>query len=455
MRDFRKQFQALRLLCFVLFPVGLIDAADLKEQSSLFLSPSFFRSSDFRLSEQENSEPEDQTSADPFQWKTMAGRYISPGSLFSLHGYVEGVFGASSKDWTSPDPSQIGPPGQLLVPNTSNASFAYDAALFFGSEITSSTQLLLELHLVSDPGGQGAAGPGGLTIALTEASASWAIFESALTLSGGIFWAPFGAINQDWLGAENLFTLIPRATGAFPAHFNERGIRLNGAFALAKNSGLNYVFTVGNGVQSFDISGQNSFDPNQNKTIMGRIGVFPGLANKLEIGYSFATGTLRDREDTAREPEDSLRYPADMTAHAIDLHWRHPRFTLRSYFLYSNESLDSFAVSQFALPDITRNGFLAEISYPLVLKNSISKRIGAITPKFRYDWIDGEQLNAENPASTNRFQTSVYSVGFNLYPAGNFEYDSFLLSFEYHFQDELEGQELSNDRFVFRITAKY
>ena len=96
--------------------------------------------------------------------------------------------------------------------------------------------------------------------------------------------------NQDWLGAQNNFSLIPRASGAYPVHYNERGVRLNGAFELGENMGLNYVVSVGNGVNNFNISGQRSSDTNNGKTVTGRVGFFPGIGMDLNIGISYMSG---------------------------------------------------------------------------------------------------------------------------------------------------------------------
>ena len=125
-----------------------------------------------------------------FSWQTPAGNYTDPTSFFSLHGYVNGVFAGTSKDWLAPDPTKLGPPGQLLVPNTKNSSFAYDFALIFGSELTERTRILLETHYVVDPSGSGAAGPGGITVAITEAAGSFDIIPKYLTMTAGLFWSP-------------------------------------------------------------------------------------------------------------------------------------------------------------------------------------------------------------------------------------------------------------------------
>lgn len=383
-----------------------------------------------------------------FQWRTVGGRYIDPASFFSIHGYVDGTFANFGRDWGSPDPSQIGMPGQVLVSNTPKSSFIYDAALFFASELSQKTRLMLETHLVSDPSGSGAAGPGGLTIVVTEATASWDLSSPYLTISGGTYWAPFGTVNYDWLGAQNLFTLIPRASGAFPAHFSERGVRINGVWEATNNFGLNYVFSVGNGLQTFDISGQSSFDKDQDKTFIGRIGFFPGLGKNLDIGYSFARGDLREDKDLSQPIDNPLRYPSHFMAHGLDATWQQDDFKLRTYYIHSTEDLGQAAGIDAA--DIIRDGFMTEVSYFWRLKSQI---IGAFVPKFRYDWVDVERLQTGNPSSTDNSRTAVYSAGVNLYPVDNILTKNFYISLEYHIQDELKGPDLSNNGFVARITG--
>ena len=129
-----------------------------------------------------------------YQWVTPAGEYLDPTSFFSMHGYVNAVYAGESEEWTNPDPTQLGGPGQLLVPNTVNSSFQYDFALILSSEISERTRILVESHYVSDPSGGGAAGPGGITIAITEAAASFDLIPKYLTITGGLFWSPFGII---------------------------------------------------------------------------------------------------------------------------------------------------------------------------------------------------------------------------------------------------------------------
>ncbi|WP_428267241.1 hypothetical protein [Haliangium sp.] len=385
-----------------------------------------------------------------YRWKTAGRHYVVPLAFFSIHGYLEGVFGGSSPDWTAADQTQLGAPGQLLVPNTNLNAFQYDAAIFISTDTSAHTRSLIELHLVSDPGGQGAAGPGGLTFAITEASVSWDLYKSYVTLGGGIFWAPFGIVNIDWLGGQSLFKLVPRASAAFPAHFNERGVRINGAKELANGFGLNYVVSLGNGLSSFDIAGQASYDLDDNKTLISRVGVYPGLGPDLELGASFAAGDLRDGGNMDLDPSDPRRYPGAFRAFGGDLTWILDDFKLRSYYINSTEDLGTTAGVN--APAINRQGFMAEASYHFWVNLPVGN-IRTVVPKARLDWISVDALTADG-SGANNMQTAVYSFGAEVRSAGTV---GAVLSLEYHIQDEIKGfaNTLDNNRFVASLLAKF
>ena len=385
-----------------------------------------------------------------YEWKTAGRHYVVPLAFFSIHGYLEGVFASGSEDWSAADPTQLGPPGQLLVPNTPNNSFQYDAAIFVSTDLSSSVRSLLELHLVSDPGGVGAAGPGGLTLAVTEASVSWDLYKSYLTLGAGLFWAPFGTVNIDWLGGQALFQLVPRASAAFPAHYNERGVRIDGAKSLGRGVGVNYVFSLGNGLNRFDIAGQRSYDTDGDKTLIGRVGLFPGLGPDLELGFSLAGGTLRETADPTQGADDPIRYPARFSAFGGDITWLLDNLALRGYYIASTEVLDADG-GVLDPPDLQREGLMLESSYKLWVDLPVG-HIRAIVPKARFDWISVSTL-AGGGASAENFQTVVYSLGVDIKSAGTV---GAVLSLEYHFQDEIRAaQPLDNNRFVARLLARF
>lgn len=406
-------------------------------------------------------EPGPPPSAAPFRWQSVAGGYHDPTSVFALHGYLDGVFAGASRDWTRPDPTRPGPPGQLLVPNTNVASFQFDAGMVLSSQISARTEVQMELHLVTDPSGGGAAGPGGLTLALTEATASWQIAEDTLRLSGGLYWAPFGTVNHEWMGAQNVFSLIPRASSAFPVHWNERGIRLDGAKSFSEKAAVNYVVSYGNGMEVPDITGQIGYDRDDSKALVGRVGLFPGVGSKLDIGFSFARMRLRQpgAPELARPLDDARHYGALVRAQGIDANLRSGNGHLRSYLIWSSEDLEATAFTDPQPADLRHVGFLLEGTYVLRLP-SPRLSVGAIAPKARFDLGQVEMLQ-RGGTEARRHKGYTTSIGFNIYPSSeivesqSYPYRNFYLSLEYHFLHESTGEKLKNNRFVARITGRF
>ena len=302
---------------------------------------------------------------------------------------------------------------------------------------------MMELHLVSDPGGRGAAGPGGLTIVMTEATASWDLSPDLFRLSGGLFWAPFATINRDWLGAQNLFTLVPIASGIFPAHLNETGVRVDGAHVFGPKLGLNYVVSVGNGSENFDISGQGSYDGNHDKTVVGRVGLFPGLDRGLEVGVSWAGGVLREDETVGAPVGDPETYGADFGAWAVDVAYARGPLSIRGYHGGSVENLTRGDRADVALD---RVGSVLEGSYELDV--SLPLGIRGLTPKVRMDRGGADRM--DDLGVPGRFSSRVYSVGLTIRP----EYQTHL-SVEYHFRREGAHGPLANDRLIVRLSADF
>ena len=381
-----------------------------------------------------------------YRWRTAGGKYLDPTSFFSLHGYVDGVFAGRSRDWTAADPAGPGMPGQVLIPNTPHSSFQYDAAVFIASEISERTRLMLEWHVVSDPSGSGAAGPGGITIVMTEAAASWDLVPRYLTVTGGLFWAPFATVNHDWLGAQNLFTVVPIGSGAFPAHLNERGVRLDGAHQFGRNTAVNYVLSLGNGTQSFDISGQTAYDANEDKTTIGRVALFPGLGDRLEIGASASGGALRGSADSTRSIDDPLRYPARFRALGLDASYHHGPLGIRGYWIGSRERFDRVAGS--APESLARRGAMIEASYT-VRTGGLPFGVSRVVPKARLDRAGADALNP-GAQGTTHFRSTVWSFGATVAPN-----DRMALSFEYHVRREQNRSPLANNRLVIRLTGEF
>jgi hypothetical protein len=371
-----------------------------------------------------------------YQWRIPGGQYIDPVSFFSIHGYVNGVYASYSEQWKEGNMNGIGKPGHVIVPNTNNASFNNDEAIWISSELGEKLFVMMELHLVNDPSGNGAAGPGGLTFVLTEANLRYELIKNYLAASIGTFWSVFGIQNQDWLGAQNLFSMIPMASGAYLTHFNEKGIRLDGHFDRGA-WGFNYVMSLGNGFNAYDISGYNSFDLNSNSTFNARVSVFPGLKKDLNIGLSYGSGLLFKQDVTAST--DSMEYYDNyFEAFGIDTNWQFKDIKLRSYLISSTQKLSNLDESR----NLNALGWMGEMSYRIDLQGQLG--IDAILPKIRFDVLDNEEFD---PQFSDKYQT--IGVGLNFQIQKNF-----ILSFDYNWIEE-EQIKLNNDRFIFRASANF
>ncbi len=374
-----------------------------------------------------------------FQWKIPGGNYIDPTSFFSLHGYVNAVFAAESEEWKAGSMNGIGMPGQVLIPSTNSSSFQNDEAIWISSEISDKTSVLMELHLVTSPSGKGAAGPGGLTFVLTEANAKFKLYKNLANVAVGTFWSPFGIHNSDWLGAQNLFTMIPYASSAFPTHFNEKGIRLDGSFGKKDKIGVNYVVSVGNGYDAYDISGYQAVDGSTNKTVTGRISVFPYMKEKLNIGVSFARGNLAIGDQTL---SDTLvdHYDSKFHSLGLDALLKLQKFKVRFYTIASTKSFSSSEITH----TTSLLGYMGEISY-LIKLNGI-EAIESVIPKFRYDVGNIEVFNI---SSIGAESFTSLSVGLNIHLNENFH-----ISSDYNVLTESEN-ELNNNRLIIRATANF
>ena len=290
---------------------------------------------------------------------------------------------------------------------------------------------------MNDPSGNGAAGPGGLTFVLTEANLRYKLYKNYLSISAGTFWSVFGIQNQDWLGAQNLFSTIPLASGAYVTHFNERGIRLDGSINK-ENWGFNYVFSVGNGFNAWDVSGYNSFDLNSNKTFNGRVSVFPGLGKDLNIGFSYGQGLLFE-QDLEADPLSKQFFNNEFQAWGMDVVGQWKALKIRSYMISSQIMLSSNTQESRDLPAM---GFMTELSYKIEVGEKLG--IDAVIPKFRFDYLDQTHFDT---LSSDIYQT--ISLGLNFQIQKNY-----VVSLDYNWIEE-KNYKLNNNRLVVRASANF
>lgn len=394
-----------------------------------------------------------------FAWKTAGGNYADPTSFFFLHGYVNSVFakfvGGGNAEDTAGNP--LPAPGQLGLPAPAgNGAFQADWALFLGSEIAENLKVIYEHHWVKSGNGN----------KITEMNVQWAPVKN-WWVSGGLYWAPFGILNQDWLQAQNLFATIPNATRAFPFHSNVVGFRVNGDYAVNDAAGVNLVLSLDNGSSGMSIAQQElGGDSNDNKQVQGRLGIFPGLGKNLEIGYSFALDRFRNAEQalanrsgkSGTTATDPLSYPAFFTAHGLDLtaHALENRLKVRGYYINSRENLEgdpttTGAGASFSATDVgalLRQGLMGEASF--VFLKDVAK-LKEVLVKLRYDqsWVENLALVGGTPTRV-LFNDRVTSLGLEVKP-----HQHVRIGVEYHIAEELGRQQVDNNGVVVKMTGEF
>jgi hypothetical protein len=365
------------------------------------------------------------TSSRQFHRDPPSLRYTVLDSKIFLHGFVTSVFSDFGADF----PRDEVPPGQLLVSPTDKSSFQYDWALFVGTNVSDSVRVLVETHFVSSPGGSFKP-----DIVTTEANVTFSPFESdALRLSMGQYWAPFGLVTDDWYSAENLFALVPEAAKAFPSHYTERGLKVEGQKAFDQGWGLNYAFSVGNGVGGVAISDQHSFDQDDNKAVIGRLGLFPGTSN-LEIGFSVLSGTFRGEGDPGAAIDDPGRYAADFDAYGLDAVYKTARFELRGYWISSTEDL-------LGAQEIDREGLMLEGSWVAYEGFGL---VTSLEPKIRFDWVERDRLFG------TPLEDEVIAVGLDIWLRG-----LAVLRVDYFLHDEGDQRDLDRNGIAIRLTGVF
>lgn len=374
----------------------------------------------------------------PFKRSTPSGAYADPASFFFLHGYTTLTYADFGKDFG-------GVPGQnsqILVEGISSRSgkhesgFRNDTALIIGSQLSESLEGVFEVHFVGNA----------LDPVVTEGKITWEPFETSsdepsLRLVAGRYWWPFGIHNFEWFSSVNSFNLLsPAALEAVPVHYTEVGVMAEGEWPISKNFGFNYLFSIGNGVSSFEIGDNtgsgNAFDLDSNRTFTARIGVFPWIEN-LEIGASFAAGGLRRGLDTSFAVSDARRYEADLTAFGVDAVYRWKDLDFRGYWYFSEEDFTGAP-----LDTLDRNGGTLEMLYTLLKDAPLVKEVRL---KGRVSTVIDATL------SDGSFRSTQYGLGFNLRPRPHF-----LIKTEYFIQDEGRGiSGVDNDGFNLSGTVEF
>lgn len=382
---------------------------------------------------------------DPYQWRIPGGKYIDPASFFSLHGYVNALYAGPSKQWMEGSTNGLGYPGQMNIPLANTSSFGQDAALWIGSEVAENVSVVLEIHLHKNGSGhhgefeninpEDAKAYIGLFI--TEANVRVKLIKDYLSVSAGTFWSVFGIQNKDWLSAQNLFSTMPLASGAYLSHYNDIGVRFDG-FLNKGNWGVNYVVAVGNGYDEWSIDGFGHADINENKTINGRVSVFPGLGENLNIGLSYGQGLFAQYDHHNVDPNAVGIYDHSFEAFGVDLTGKWKNLSLRSYYISSSEQYTNDQ-EEFDLP---HTGFMAELKYDFPMEGKLG--INSIIPKFRFDTLDKSEFIEE---ASDQYQSLSAGINFEIKK-------NVVFALDYNWFDE-KYHKLDNDRFIARITANF
>ncbi len=258
-----------------------------------------------------------------------------------------------------------------------------------------------------------------------------------------------------------VFSLLPRAAAAFPVHWNERGVRVDGAKSFSRDAAINYVVSYGNGLEVPDLTGQLGYDRDDSKALVGRVGLFPGAGPRFDVGFSFARVRLREPGDAelARPLEDPRHYGALLRAQGLDANLRLGNGLVRSYLIWSSEDLSATVPEDPNPEDLHHLGLLLEGVYVLRLPHPVAS-VGAIAPKLRFDMVERESLLG-SATGVQRDKGYTVSFGVNIYPSSEviespvYPYRNFYVSLEYHLLRERTGPTLDNDRFVARITGRF
>ena len=118
----------------------------------------------------------------------------------------------------------------------------------------------------------------------------------------------------------------------------------------------------------------------------------------------------------------------------------------RGYFISCTESLTQDALNNNP-GDIERSGFMLEATYMIKIE---SEHLMGIQPKVRYDNIKVDNLEDNGGIEINNYDTNTISMGVNVMINKNFRF-----SFDHNVISENGQNEISNDRFVAKIIAKF
>jgi hypothetical protein len=332
--------------------------------------------------------------------------------------------------------------------------------LFIGAEISRHFRFVSEIEF--EFGGTpfkgeefGSKEPG--EVLLEQAYLDWLI-HPAINFRGGVVLVPVGAFNTHHDPPERELSERPLVNlFIIPTTWFEVGVGLHGAFAVGNELEMNYEAYVINGLDDNIVDGfglrqaRGSLgapgDNNDNKAIVGRIGLLPGNIgwlplNGLDIGLSGYYGLYDDDDDRA------------VRLLAIDVTYKAGPFT----FLFEAARTDIDAgfsnreSNGVRVPVPTQmEGFYAQINYrfwPAFLNSTFLARDD---PSFnlavRYDEIDTDDDRTTAGGDRRRLM-----VGFNFRPL-----PETVFKFEWLFDvdDRDNPENLPESGFVFEFSSYF
>ena len=364
-------------------------------------------------------------------------------------GRYEGPFGKGGLLIKNPSGFgnvSLGGYADIEFENFENSNSTFDQARFIlniGAQ--PHERLLFYSEYEIEHGGPNAPGGGG-EAKVEQAWASYLI-NDMLNFRGGIVLMPFGKFNL--LHDSDIQDLTERplvSRRIMPSTWMESGF---GAFGelnvgeslnlgLLPDAYLNYEGYVVNGLDE-DISdtgtrnakGHLSVDANNNKALVGRIGL--GLNRNLELGVSGYAGKYGRSGSSTRNGKD------DLIGLSSDINFKRGPFELVgdfAYFGFEDGALvdddNSDATAAISAPKYMR-GFYLEPKFhfwPKFLANTFLGR-GFKDPKFtlvsRYDWVN---IGDDGDAGTGDNKETRYTLGLNYRPI-----ESWVFKLEYQIND--------------------
>ena len=350
-------------------------------------------------------------------------------------GRYEGPFGKGGLLIKNPSGFgnvSVGGYADIEFENFENSNSTFDQARFIlniGAQ--PHERLLFYSEYEIEHGGPNAPGGGG-EAKVEQAWASYLI-NDMLNLRGGIVLMPFGKFNL--LHDSDIQDLTERplvSRRIMPSTWMESGFGAFGELPIGEalkwnflpDSYLNYEGYVVNGLDE-DISdtgtrnakGHLSVDANNNKALVGRIGL--GLNRNLELGVSGYAGKYGRSGSSTRNGKD------DLIGLSSDINFKRGPFELVGDFAYfdfedgalvDDDTTDSTAAV--SAPKYMR-GFYLEPRFhfwPKFLNNTFLGR-GFKDPKLtllgRYDWVD---IADDGDAGSGNNKEKRYTLGINYRP---------------------------------------